>query len=277
VKERRIIVASKRWLSVVLAAAVMAAGCSFIVNSQFMEPQPCDTGLMCSSGFVCVLNADGDGGLCLDGGVGGDDGGLPDASTCTARETQCGDGRDNDCDNTTDCADSDCTGVSCDDRDPCTTGEVCFGGSCPRGTAITCNTPPSPCQQTVGTCEAGTGRCLYGSLPDGTVCGSGQASRCCSGTCINTTLNGSHCGGCGLACSMAQVCQPIESSGCGNPTEPANTSGRCTCTGNSPCPAGQTCTNGVCYPGLATMCAGGQAIAAVNAADGGSCGFYCRY
>ncbi len=268
--------ASIRWLSVVLAAAVVGFGCSFIVKEQFDESQPCDTGFMCAPGHVCVRNADGDGGLCMDGGVAEDDGGLPDASTCTARETQCGDGRDNDCDNTTDCADSDCTGVACDDGDRCTTGEVCFGGSCPRGTAITCNTP-GQCQQMVGTCSPTTGVCVYPQLPDGTSCGAG-AARCCSGTCINTTLNGTHCGGCGLTCGASQVCQPIQSSGC-VPSEPANTSGRCTCSAapDAGCPNGQTCTNGVCYPSLPMQCSPGQGIQVTTAADGGSCGFYCRY
>jgi hypothetical protein len=258
-------------------AATVVAGCSLLTQFD-PEAQPCDAAGQCSLGYDCVLNADGDGGVCKsnDGGVTMNDAGTTDAGGCTARETECGDGRDNDCDNSTDCADSDCSGVACDDRDPCTTGEVCSAGSCPRGNAVVCNTPPNPCQQPTGSCEAGTGRCLYGSLPDGTTCGAGQASRCCSGTCINTTLNGSHCGGCGITCSAMQVCQPIDSSGC-RPAEPSNTSGRCTCTGAAGCPNGQTCTNGVCYPTLPTQCAAGQGVQATTAADGGTCGFYCRY
>ena len=262
----------------VLAAAVVA-GCSLLVQFD-PEAQPCDSAGQCSVGFSCVPDPGGDGGVCKsnDGGTVTPDAGQPDASTCSARETLCGDMRDNDCDNAIDCADSDCMGVACDDRDSCTTGEVCSGGTCARGTPIVCNNPPNPCQQMSGTCEAGTGRCVYNSLPDGTTCGAGRASRCCSGTCINTTLNGSHCGGCNLGCSSQQVCQPIDSSGC-VPAEPANTSGRCTCNvaTDAGCPNGQTCTNGVCFPSLATQCAPAQAVAVTTSADGGTCGFYCRY
>jgi hypothetical protein len=261
----------------VLAAAV-GAGCSLLVQFD-PEAQPCDSAGACSVGFTCVPDPGGDGGVCksTDGGtVIVDDGGMPDGSTCAARETQCGDGRDNDCDNTTDCADSDCGGVSCNDRDPCTTGEVCSGGTCPRGTPVVCNTPPSACLQASGTCEADAGRCVYNALPDGTTCGAGQASRCCQGTCINTTLNGTHCGGCNLSCSAQQVCQPIDSSGC-MPSEPSNTSGRCTCTGAALCPNGQVCTNGVCFPALPQQCAPSQGLQQETTPDGGTCGYYCRY
>lgn len=267
--------ASIRWLSVLVLAAAVAAGCSLLVQFD-PEAQPCDSAGQCSLGYSCVLDPGGDGGVCKsnDGGV-TTDAGASDGSVCDAREIACGDGRDNDCDNTTDCADSDCTGVTCDDRDACTTGEVCTGGSCPRGTPVVCNNPGT-CQQQTGSCDMTSGRCLYGSLPDGTACGAGQASRCCSGTCINTTLNGTHCGGCGITCSAQQVCQPIDSSGC-VPPEPANTSGRCTCTGTATCPNGQTCTNGVCYPALAQQCAPGQGVSISSSADGGTCGFFCRY
>lgn len=255
-----------RWLSPMVLAL---SGCSFLLQFD-PETQPCDPAGLCGPSYFCS-----DAGLCQydDGGQRFGDAGAPDASSCTAREEACGDGRDDDCDGQTDCADSDCNGVTCDDRDPCTTAEVCATGVCARGAAVQCNTP-SPCQSGPGTCEAGTGRCLYGALADGTVCGAGQAARCCTGTCVNTTLNTTHCGGCRLACSTGEVCQPLDMSGC-SPLEPANTSGRCTCSSNVPCPDGQICSNGTCKPTGAADCAAGQSVRL--SADGGSCGTFCSY
>jgi len=248
---------------VLILAAVSSSGCSLLVHFD-PESQPCDSAGECLAGYLCS-----DAGLCkaTDGGT---DGGGSDGSACVTRETACGDRLDNDCDGQTDCADSDCGGVACDDRDACTTGETCSGGSCPRGSPVVC-TSTNPCQTAAGSCEAGTGRCIFASLADGTACGAGQAARCCAGTCINTTINTTNCGGCGLACATGQSCQSIDQSGC-IATEPMNTSGRCTCATGVPCPGGQTCTNGRCVPQAATQCAPGQSLA-----DAGLCTGYCRY
>ncbi len=256
----------RQTLFVISLLASGVCGCSLLVQFD-PETQPCDSANACLSGYLCS-----DAGLCKASDAGSvTDAGGTDGSACTARETLCGDTRDNDCDGQTDCADTDCAAVACDDRDSCTTGEKCSGGSCPRGTAVICNTPTNPCQQQLGSCESGTGRCIYMPLGDGTLCGAGQAARCCSGTCINTTLNGTNCGGCGLACAMGQVCQPIDQTACGTP-DPVNTSGRCTCTAGAVCPNNQACgTNGVCSPGAPAQCAPGQLVGA------GVCAAYCRY
>ena len=37
-----------------------------------------------------------------------------------------------------------------------------------------------------GACVAATGACRYNPLPPGTQCGTGAASRCCFGECIDT-------------------------------------------------------------------------------------------
>ena len=69
--------------------------------------RPCCPGDTCAMGFMCSAGA------CI-------------PSMCPATETMCGDMIDDDCDGTTDCADSDCTGQSCG-----TMGETCDpGGSC---------------------------------------------------------------------------------------------------------------------------------------------------
>ncbi|MDP2270177.1 MAG: hypothetical protein Q8N23_10230 [Archangium sp.] len=261
-----------RWLRLLLLA--WCSGCSLLVQFD-PETQPCDSAGACSAGYFCS-----DAGLCTsyDGGFDGRDAGNSDASVCTARETACGDGRDNDCDNQVDCADSDCGGVSCDDRDLCTTGEVCTGGVCPRGTAVVCNSPPNACQAMTGSCVTSTGMCRYNPLADGTQCGTGAASRCCTGECIDTSADAMNCGGCGLACAGSQVCQPLDRLTCG---AASGTSGRCTCTATAPCPTGvsdagsQTCntTAGNCRPASPAQCAPGQLLST----DGGVCGAFCRY
>lgn len=246
------------------------SGCSLLVQFD-PETQACDPAGLCNPGFLC-----GDAGLCkrVDGGVGSDAGRM-DASSCTAREINCADRDDNDCDGDIDCVDSDCGAVACSDGDACTTGETCSAGVCPRGSVVLCNTPAA-CQAPNGTCEAATGRCLYNPLNNGTPCGTaaGTASRCCTGACVDTTVNAANCGGCNLACASQQVCQPINLSGC-SAGEPSNTSGRCTCNStNAPCPEGQACaSNGTCRPATADQCAPGQIVAN----DGGVCGAFCRY
>lgn len=248
-----------RWFVPILAA-VIGSGCSLLVHFD-PESQPCDSAGACLTGYFCS-----DAGLCQSRGDAGDN--------CTATETACGDGADNDCDGAKDCADSDCGGLGCNDLNACTTGETCSGGTCGRGSAVVCNTPPpnSPCLNPNGSCEAGTGRCVYPTMADGSLCGAGQAVRCCAGTCVNLTISGPNCGGCGIACSGTQTCQPIEQSTCGV-GEPANTSGRCGCAAGSACPNRQTCgTDGRCYPNAASDCAPSQQVA-----DGGTCAPYCRY
>lgn len=252
-----------RGLSVALFGCVFA-GCSFLVQFD-PESQPCDSAGACKPGYQCVegLCRSTDGGLELDGGV--------DGGGCQATETVCGDGLDDDCDGRTDCADTDCNTQGCDDGNPCTTGETCTASACSGGRPLVCNTPPTPCQNASGVCEAGTGRCLYASLADGTQCGTASSARCCGGTCVNTTVNGSNCGGCGLVCSPGQVCQDLTRTSC---NEPADTSGRCACSTTAPCPQGQRCgTNGFCNPASVTQCATGQTVSTTAAA----CGAYCRY
>lgn len=242
--------------------------CSLLVQFD-PETQPCDSAGACQPGYACS-----DAGLCAASDAGVTDGGGLDGSTCTAHETNCADGRDEDCDNLTDCADPDCAAQRCDDHDACTTGETCTAGGCGRGTALVCNTPPSPCQAQNGTCTAGG--CTYPPRADGTSCGAAASDRCCTGTCINMTLNGTNCGGCGLSCATGQMCQPINQSACG--LEPINTSGRCSCTVTAPCPGGQTGVqtcgpDGSCKPTTPTQCAPGQSVG-----DGGlTCGTYCHY
>jgi hypothetical protein len=244
------------------------------------EMQPCDSAGACVTNFVTdagvIVNYVCVNGLCKrsDGGVPTTtDGGL-DAG-CTTRETACGDGRDNDCDNLVDCADPDCNLVACDDRNACTTGETCSMNLCRGGTVTMCTNTTNLCQAGTGTCNMQTGACAFAPVNDGTSCGAVASMRCCTGMCINTTNNAAHCGGCGLACSNGQSCTPVNLSSCVT-QEPADTSGRCGCSAGT-CPSGsggsQACTNGVCRPAVSTQCAPGEIVG-----DGGvTCGGFCRY
>ncbi|MFO0598175.1 MAG: hypothetical protein U0228_22925 [Myxococcaceae bacterium] len=266
-----------------LCLAALASGCSLLIQFDH-DSQPCDSAGECAPTHTCVAGVcrpndggvtptgGGTGGGGAVGGGGGTTGGGTGDGGCTTRETACGNGVDDDCDGLKDCADSDCSGLVCNDGDPCTDGEVCSNSTCMRGPAKVCNTPPTPCQSSTGTCTPGTGVCVYTSLPDGTSCGAKVADRCCGGTCVNTTLVTAHCGGCGLACGTGQLCQSINQSACGR--DPIDTSGRCSCSGTAPCPAGQTCgINNFCVPTAVAQCAPGEVIAN---ADGG-CSNYCRY
>jgi hypothetical protein len=81
--------------------------------------------------------------------------GVCDAGACVCdktetRETTCGDGKDNDCDNLIDCADPDCLGKICDGN-----GKVCPGPA------------PSTC-----------GVCLTGSTETAAQCGDGKDNDC---------------------------------------------------------------------------------------------------
>jgi hypothetical protein len=247
-----------------------ASGCSLLVQFD-PETQPCDSAGLCGPGYTCS-----DAGLChfTDAGEPGTDAGNPDGSVCATKETNCADGKDDDCDSLTDCLDPDCGGLRCDDKDACTTGDTCTQNLC-KGTAMVCNTPPNTCQAQNGSCTAGA--CVYAPLADGTLCGGGTAAeRCCTGTCVNLTRTTTNCGGCGLACATGQTCQAINLEPiC---VAPSDVSARCSCAAGAPCPSGtggaQTCAaNGLCRPATPTQCAPGESVG-----DGGvSCGPYCRY
>jgi len=114
--------------------------------------EECGTGFFCDSRLGCErgpMDAGmGDAGPVDGGGV---DAGAVDATTCPSTETLCDDGRDDDCDGTTDCADSDCDSQPCDDGAWCNGSDRCMGGSCSQHEAAPC---PSFCNEATMTCEA---------------------------------------------------------------------------------------------------------------------------
>ncbi len=160
----------------------------------------------CEAGLVCVRNR------CLDNSCPG----LSCASypqtvcrlsaclACAVKEEQCDDEIDDDCDGKIDCKDEDCDGISCDDSNSCTSGEVCRNLDCGTGTLKQCTTPSLPCRSDAGTCNPQTGECIYGLVDAGAPCVSDN--RCLVGTTCDEA--GSCMGG------TAKVCEPTPDAGC---------------------------------------------------------------
>lgn len=90
------------------------------------------------------------------------------------------------------CADGKCTyqednGKTCDDSNPCTTGDTCTTGVC-KGSAVICNTPPAnKCKDATiltvytapGLCSGGT--CTYGSADVSCPFGCDTVNKVCKG------------------------------------------------------------------------------------------------
>ncbi|MBX3247521.1 MAG: hypothetical protein KF901_10095 [Myxococcales bacterium] len=76
---------------------------------------------------------------------------------------------------------------SCDDGNPCTTGDMCVEGGC-VGTPVVCDAPPGACFEAAGVCVAGA--CEYGeragSCDDGNPCTTGDV--CVEGGCVGTPV-----------------------------------------------------------------------------------------
>jgi len=124
-------------------------------------------------------------------------GGDGPSATCTARETTCQGGQDEDCDGLVDCADADCAGTS-----GCPPA-VC-PGQCVPGFARWCDSPDG-CTWGRQTCTpAGTwGSCIETSAPSGcyddfddeydTDCCAALADACCQNYPANDSIG--ECGG----------------------------------------------------------------------------------
>lgn len=118
---------------------------------------------------------------------------------------------------------------------------------------------------------------------DSATCAASQTS--CTGTCVDTKANAAHCGGCGKACNVGQVC----SAGvCGT----SCAAGKKTCSGacvdtqvdalncgacGKTCKGGEVCSNGACASTCSsptTRCApvGAAPYCANLASDGANCG-----
>ena len=145
-------------------------------------------------------------------------------------------------------------GQPCGPADTCLTGYFCSAGKCTKSSGcagVVCNTPP-PCQHPDGTCDPGSGKCVYPPLAFNSVC-----------TDSNQCTQGDHCDGDGGCVSnTARVCntppEACRTDAC-NPT-----SGLCEyallalnerCEDGNPCTVGETCGAGnVCSGGSARVC-----------------------
>lgn len=181
------------------------------------------------------------------------------SGTCTcdgteAREVSCGDGKDNDCDGTIDCEDSDCLGKVCD----ASTGRVCPGpspstcGVCLTGTSeanrcsdgkdndcdglVDCFDPD--CQPSTGQgalCNAFGGRCIMTSgIPSCGCPGGATVENACSGGVDDDCDGKTDC--------ADEDCQPLAS---GAPGATCDANGKtCTSAGGCSCASAiEICNN----------------------------------
>ena len=174
---------------------------------------------------------------------------------------------------------------SCDDGDPCTSGDGCQNGNCVAGTPVNCNYLNDQCA--TGVCSWGNciAQAKAGPCNDGDICTTGDQ---CQGTqCLGTPVNCDHltdqcntgicqgggcvaqqkAGGCddGDPCTISDICSngncvsgnPLDCSGL---TDSCNTgvcvNGQCTaqqkdgnCDDGDACTQGDACANGACVPG----------------------------
>lgn len=146
-------------------------------------------------------------------------------------EVSCSDGRDNDCDGLSDCADPSCAGASCG------TGCACANGV---KAETACND---------GADNDGDGQVdCVDTQCNRRQCGATAASVCCGAGCRNLAADSNNCGGCGTVCQQ----------GCVAATSSGTPSGRCACNGNGQCSHGQSCAGSLCACSAANECATGQ-------------------
>lgn len=190
----------------------------------------CDTNADCDDGNKCDGIETCQSGICVQGTPPSCD----DGNVCTR-----------DCDPVQGCIHQPVEdGRSCSDDDLCTTGDVCENGQCTSGQPRDC-TDNNSC--TTDTCKPDKG-CVRTPLDDGATCSDGnactQGDACIRGACV---------GGNPPSCEdnnpcTAGSCDVIK--GCVQTNVTKGTS----CAGTSPCTVQDTCDQGVCTSGVATLC-----------------------
>jgi hypothetical protein len=166
--------------------------------------------------------------------------------------------------------------ATCDDGDPCTTGDTCSAGLC-AGTPMVCTSKTDQCN--TGVCTAGT--CTASPVTDGTACNDGLACTatdvCTAGTC---TGSGDSCGpnatGCTEGTPPTCACTGgyMSSNGQCVPTVNQCTATPCvamaTCSDPSNTPGGGTCTCPSGFTGDGTV--SGSGCTEINNCAGNPCG-----
>ncbi|RLB48979.1 MAG: hypothetical protein DRJ42_22060, partial [Deltaproteobacteria bacterium] len=217
------------------------------------------------------------------------DGGSPDA--CTATETNCDDGVDDDCNGDIDCDDAACVdepvcaacaSVTCgpcevcrggdcftvEDETSCGTG-TCWGGSCCAGcwdgiscrlgdADTNCGRGGALCASCEGCGSCGDGACIAGVSTEGNPCAAGTGICAMGVCCTRCTVDGACVAGntptaCGVGGGACREC--IECASC--------LGGACTPTDGPECPGG-ICHVGACCTGCwnGASCEAGDTAAA---------------
>jgi hypothetical protein len=160
------------------------------------------------------------------------------------------------------------SGIACDDKEPCTTGETCApDGTCGNGTPTDCSALNSECA--LGQCIQGVG-CGPMPLLEGFPCDAANPcanSKCTAGKCnlVSPKNTGGACDD-KVNCTKNDVCQP--NGFCG---------GSAKCVSLNPCTdaACDEAAGGVCtFPGKVdgSPCVLADPCAAGNVCNGGACG-----
>jgi hypothetical protein len=152
-------------------------------------------------------------------------------------------------------------GTPCDDGNVCTQTDACNGsGLCVGSDLITCSADDD-CHLP-GTCDPMTGVCSKPEKPDGSICNDGnactQTDTCASGVCLGSNL---------IVCTAQSQCHNIgtcnpDTGVCSSPQKTNGTS----CNDNNACTTGETCQDGTCSGGTATVCDG-----ATQCKEAGTC------
>lgn len=194
-------------------------------------------------GDACTVAADG---ICGQGVQQCGDAGLECVTPMPDEFPETCNGRDDDCDGSTDEGFDTLT-----DAGNCGgCGNVC-DGTCCDGVCVNTDIDEDNC----GACEMGCGatqECCGGSCNPVDVCAGcaedcGAGESCCATECVDTQTDRFNCGGCGIACGAGSVCcagtcTPEDDAHCGG------SCGDCTATGNG------LCCNGACVPRDADHC-----------------------
>jgi uncharacterized protein YkwD len=168
------------------------------------------------------------------------------------------------------CGDDGCGGScgACGAGETCNASGACVASCMPSCSGRACG--DDGCGGSCGTCASGFTCNASGAC----VCPSGRTD--CGGTCVNTSTNRNHCGGCGMACGPTETCtagacvctpsctgRECGDDGCG---------GSCgACGAGRACGAGGTC---VCTGGL-TDCGGSCVDVRTDPTNCGACGTAC--
>ena len=210
-------------------------------------------GASCNDSNQCTQND-----ICVDDGNGG---------------AECQGGSTRDCNDDNDCTSEVCNpvsgceytnldGTTCEDGNPCTENDSCFGGVCRPGTGPDCN-DNNDC--TRDTCEPGTGTCINEPLSMGTECSDG-----------NACTQNDYCNGSGICISGSNpdcndnnpctddICDPVE--GCRNIPNNANI-----CDDGDPCTTRDYCYNSVCRGDTIDTCEDGNDCTTDQCISGSGC------